>query len=90
MNTLARLVQGAVGAMTVGVCSGGLQGDRMKYVEGVSKSFIDECAIECLRLAQNWRGGSRPPPDQARLLNVEEVHSPAKVQGLSAPGSLKA
>ena len=44
--------------------------------EGVSKGLIDECAIECLRLAQRWRGGSRLPPDQAHLLNVEEVRSP--------------
>jgi hypothetical protein len=47
----------------------------MKYVEGVLKSFIDESAVECLRLARKWRDGPRLLPGQASSLDVEEVRS---------------
>ena len=45
------------------------------FRESVSKSFIDESAAECLRLAQKWRDGHRLLPGQASSLDVEEVRS---------------
>ena len=48
---------------------------RDEYAEGVTKKFIDDSLIECLRLARKWRHDSRL--DQAGSPDVEETRSPA-------------